>query len=130
MSKNKIFLPCHSSVKWSNPGDFLKAQFVIFRCQKYVKKGYIEMRKWIYLVPLKSVLGCSSLHYYLWMNEYSYMNIHDFLMWQLYFHIFSIADFLFTFFHSGYKCIGLKLWDFDQHLLVTLKLSIKQNNMG
>ena len=38
MSKNKIFLPCHSSVKWSNPGDFLKAQFVIFRCQKYVKK--------------------------------------------------------------------------------------------
>ena len=39
MSENKIFLPCHSSVKWSNPGDFLKAQFVIFRCQKYVKKG-------------------------------------------------------------------------------------------
>ena len=36
--KNKIFLPCHSSVKWSDPGDFLKAQFVIFRCQKYVKK--------------------------------------------------------------------------------------------
>ena len=43
--KNKIFLPCHSGVKWSNPGDFLKAQFVIFRCQKYVKKGYMEMRK-------------------------------------------------------------------------------------
>ena len=38
MYKNKIFLPGHSSVKWSNPGDFLKAQFVIFRCQKYVKK--------------------------------------------------------------------------------------------
>ena len=37
--KNKIFLPCHSSVKWNGPGDFLKAQFVIFRCQKYVKKG-------------------------------------------------------------------------------------------
>ena len=36
--KNKIFLPCHSSVKWSDPGDFLKGQFVIFRCQKYVKK--------------------------------------------------------------------------------------------
>ena len=42
---NEIFLPCHSSVKWSDPGDFLKAQFVIFRCQKYVKKGYMEMRK-------------------------------------------------------------------------------------
>ena len=37
--KNIIFLPCHSSVKWSNPGDFLKAQSVIFRCQKYVEKG-------------------------------------------------------------------------------------------
>ena len=36
---------CHSSVKWSDPGDFLKAQFVIFRCLKYVKKGYMEMRK-------------------------------------------------------------------------------------
>ena len=36
--KNKIFLPCHSSVKRSDPGDFLKAQFVIFKCQKYVKK--------------------------------------------------------------------------------------------
>ena len=38
---NRIFLPCHSSVKWSNPGDFLKAQFVTFRCQKYAKKGYM-----------------------------------------------------------------------------------------
>ena len=37
MSKNKI-LPCHSSVKWGNPGDFLQAQLVIFRCQKYAKK--------------------------------------------------------------------------------------------
>ena len=43
--KNKIFLPCHSSVKWNGPGDFFKAQFVIFRCQKYVKKGYMEKRK-------------------------------------------------------------------------------------
>ena len=38
MSKNKIFLPCHTSVKWRDPGDFVKAQFVIFSCQKYVKK--------------------------------------------------------------------------------------------
>ena len=28
-----------SSGKWSNPGNFLKAWFVIFNCQKYVKKG-------------------------------------------------------------------------------------------
>ena len=32
---------------------FLKARFVIFRCQKYVKKGYIEMTKKIYLETLK-----------------------------------------------------------------------------
>ena len=25
-------------MKWSDPENFLKAQFVIFRCQKYVKK--------------------------------------------------------------------------------------------
>ena len=41
----------------SDPGDFLKAQFVIFRCQKYVKKGYIEMTKKIYLEPLKKCPG-------------------------------------------------------------------------
>ena len=63
-NKNKIFLPSHSSVKWSDPEDFLKAQFVIFRCQKYVKKGYMEMKNWIYLVPLKSVVGRSILHYF------------------------------------------------------------------
>ena len=43
--KNAKKKPCHSSVKWSNPGNFLKAQFVIFRCRKYIRKGYIEMRK-------------------------------------------------------------------------------------
>ena len=64
VSKNKIFLPCHSSVKWSDPGDFLKAQFVIFRCQKYVKKGYMEMTKKNYLETLKIVLGRSILHYF------------------------------------------------------------------
>ena len=40
-----------SSVKQSDLRDFLKAQFVIFRCQKYVKKGYMEMRETIYLEP-------------------------------------------------------------------------------
>ena len=33
------------------------------------------------------------------------VKIHNFLIWQLYFHICITADFLFTFFHSGYKCI-------------------------
>ena len=32
------YLNIASSVKQSDPGDFLKARFVIFRCQKYVKK--------------------------------------------------------------------------------------------
>ena len=29
----------NSNVKYCDLKDFLKAQFVIFRCQKYVKKG-------------------------------------------------------------------------------------------
>ena len=40
-----------SNVKYCDLKDFLKAQFVIFRCQKYVKKGYLEMTKTIYLEP-------------------------------------------------------------------------------
>ena len=32
---------------------FFRARFVIFRCQKYVKKGYIEMTKKIDLETLK-----------------------------------------------------------------------------
>ena len=43
---------------------FLKALFVIFRCQKYIKKGYMEMTKAIYLETLKSVPGCSIFHYW------------------------------------------------------------------
>ena len=46
---------------------FLKARFVIFRCQKYVKKGCMEMTKTIYLQPLKSVPGCSNLNNYFMM---------------------------------------------------------------
>ena len=46
------------------PWDFKKVCWVIFRGQKYVKKGYMEMRKWIFLVPLKSALGRSILHYW------------------------------------------------------------------
>ena len=36
---------------------FLKARFVIFRCQKFVKKGYIEMTTKIYLETLKKCPG-------------------------------------------------------------------------
>ena len=39
------FIAIVSSEKKSCPGNFLKARFVIFRCQKYVKKGQIEMTK-------------------------------------------------------------------------------------
>ena len=35
----------YSSVKWSDPGNFLKSWFVIFRCQKYVKKGTWKWQK-------------------------------------------------------------------------------------
>ena len=41
-----------SNVKYSDLRDFLKARFLNFRCQKYVKKGYMEMTKTIYLEPL------------------------------------------------------------------------------
>ena len=40
---------------------FLKARFVIFGCQKYVKKGYVEMTKKIYLKTFKKCPG--SLHF-------------------------------------------------------------------
>ena len=36
---------------------FLKSRFVIFRCQKYVKKEYMEMTKKIYLETLKKCPG-------------------------------------------------------------------------
>ena len=35
----------------------LKSRFVIFRCQKYVKKGYIEMTKKFYLETFKKCPG-------------------------------------------------------------------------
>ena len=52
---------------------FLRPQCVIFRCQKYVKKGYIDMTKKFTLRLLESVLGRSVLHYlcikYPWLSE-------------------------------------------------------------
>ena len=40
-----FFEDFNSSVKWSDPRNFLKARFVIFRCQKYVKKGTWKWQK-------------------------------------------------------------------------------------
>ena len=46
MTKNiQIIKKNDSSGKQIDPKNFLKSQLVIFRCQKYVKKGYIEMTK-------------------------------------------------------------------------------------
>ena len=50
-------------MKWSDPENFLKAQFVIFRCQKYVKKRVHGNDKKNYLVPLKTAPGRSIYHY-------------------------------------------------------------------
>ena len=55
-----------SNVKYCDLKDFLKAQFTIFRCQKYVKKGYMEMGEKLYLEPWKSVLG---LFYTTWVLD-------------------------------------------------------------
>ena len=43
---------------------FRLSSVILVKCQKYVKKGYMEMTKKIYLETLKSVLGLSSLHYW------------------------------------------------------------------
>ena len=53
-----------SLVAWNRPTqkNFLKSRFVIFRCQKYVKKWYIEIGKKIYLGPIKSALCRSDLN--------------------------------------------------------------------
>ena len=52
-AKESLFKYCvYSSVKYSDLRDFLNGRFVIFRCQKYVKNGYMEMTKTIYLEPL------------------------------------------------------------------------------
>ena len=51
------------------PSALFRISSVIFRCQKYVKKGYIEMTKKIYLETLKSVLGRSILHYHYCADE-------------------------------------------------------------
>ena len=58
-----INIAYNSNVKYCDLEDFLKAKFVDFRCQKYVKKGYLEMRVTVYLEPEKSVLDRSILHY-------------------------------------------------------------------
>ena len=52
-----------SNVKYCDIKDFLKAQFTIFMCQKYVKKGYMKIGEKLYLEPWKSVLCRSILHY-------------------------------------------------------------------
>ena len=60
---NNYFYDVFSSMKQSDPENSLKAQFVIFRCQKYVKKGYMEMGEQPYLGPLKNAPGRFVFHY-------------------------------------------------------------------
>ena len=57
---NNYFYDAFGSMKQSDPENSLKAQFVIFRCQKYVKKGYKEMGEQFYLELLKTVPGRSA----------------------------------------------------------------------
>ena len=52
----------YSSGKWSDLVNFLNSIYN-FKCQKYLKKGYMEMTKKIYLETLKSALGRSIYHY-------------------------------------------------------------------
>ena len=50
------------AVNWATQDRFLRLQFVIFRCQKCVKKGY-KWQKNFTLRVLKSVLDRSVFHY-------------------------------------------------------------------
>ena len=53
-----------SSGKRRDPGSLPNALIYNFSGLKYIKKGYIEMTKKIYLGLLKSVLGRSVFHYF------------------------------------------------------------------
>ena len=56
-------------------------------CQKYVKKGYMEMGEQLYLEPWKSVLGRSYLHY-LYVNT----NLMGNQSWNTYHELVSDID--------------------------------------
>ena len=58
-----INIAYNSNIKQTDLKDFFRAQSANFTCQKYVKKGYKEMRETVYLEPEKSVPGRSILHY-------------------------------------------------------------------
>ena len=56
-----------SNIKYYDLKDFLKAQFVIFRCQnmwKYVKKRLHGKGEQLYVEPWKSAPSRSILHYW------------------------------------------------------------------
>ena len=66
MNKNiQIIKKNDSSGKQSDPGNFFKGSICNFRCQKYVKKEYIEMTKKFTLRLLKSILGRSFSHHFI-----------------------------------------------------------------
>ena len=67
------------------PSVLFRISSVIFRSPKYVKKGYMEMTKKIYLETLKSVLGRSILHY---LYIYTYIYIHIYIYIYIFFHGF------------------------------------------
>ena len=74
-------------MKQSDPENSLKAQFTIFRCQKYVKKGYMKMGEQLYLDPLKSAPGRSVFHY---LKNTFYFMLKAFFLCE----IFTFIDFL------------------------------------
>ena len=53
-----------SNVKYCDLKDFLKAQFVIFRCQKYVKKGTWKWETEFTLSPPREFPGCPRSLYF------------------------------------------------------------------
>ena len=67
------YLNIASSVKQSDPKDFLKAQLVIFRCQKYVKKR---------VHGNESTTLPGAFKYYVYDSNVKYCDLKDFLKAQ------------------------------------------------
>ena len=59
-----------SNVKYCDLKDFLKAQFVIFRCQNMYKKGTWKWENEFTLRPLGEFTGCSRSLYFTLLSTY------------------------------------------------------------
>ena len=72
---------------------------------KICKKGYMEMRKWVYLVPLGTVLGRSILHYSLMFGNFS---LSKQKMWKQISKIFNFQALQVSSWNISFLCLNLE----------------------